>query len=47
MTNVGPDLYKTLTSVVLTAWTGNRKLSVFVNGCADDRANVTALRIAK
>jgi len=47
MAKVGPDLYKTLTSVVLAAWMGNRKLSVFVNGCADDRANVTALRIDK
>lgn len=44
---VGQDLFKTLTSVTLSAWMGNKKLSVYVSGCANDRANVTALRIDK
>ena len=44
---VGPEAFKTLTSVVLSSWMANKKLSLNVQGCLGDRANVVALRIAK
>ncbi|MES9868156.1 MAG: hypothetical protein ABW090_08210 [Sedimenticola sp.] len=44
---VGPEAFKTLTSVVLSSWMADKKLSLAVDGCQGNRANVNALRIAK
>ncbi|MES9957656.1 MAG: hypothetical protein ABW086_11435 [Sedimenticola sp.] len=44
---VGPDAFETLTSVVLSAWVADKKLSLNVDGCLGNRANVKGLRISK
>lgn len=42
---VGASKFRLLSSVVLTALASGKKLSVFVEGCVGDRANITRLRI--
>ena len=44
---IGPEAFSTLSSVVLSSWIANKKLSLNVQGCQGDRAKVVALRIAK
>ena len=49
---VGSDLYKTLTSVALSSIMANKKISVWIadsglGRCIDDRAKVTGIRIQK
>jgi hypothetical protein len=47
LSEVGPEAFKTFTSVVLSAWMADKKLSLNVQGCQGNRAKVVALRIAK
>lgn len=42
---VGPELFDTLTSVSLSSIMAGKKISVWVDGCVDDRAKVMSIRI--
>jgi len=44
---VGPETFKTYTSVILAAWLANKKISINTNGCIGDRSKIIAVRIAK